>query len=139
MKKLIIFISAFVLNLLWENLHAPFYASYKDGAITEQILIRAAFWDAVIVLIVAIVFLKISFLKRHLWLSFFAGALISVAIEYFALATGRWSYGQSMPIIPLLNIGLTPAIQLGLIAYGILLLMQKNYGVKGRFKSPEAL
>ena len=43
-------------------------------------------------------------------------ALIGQTIgEVFALRTGRWSYGPSMPVIPILGVGLTPLLQMPLL------------------------
>ena len=41
-----------------------------------------------------------------------AGFLIAVHIEQRALETGRWSYGQLMPIIPYVQVGLMPVLQM---------------------------
>lgn len=49
-------------------------------------------------------------------------------MEWRALATGRWSYTDGMPILPVLGVGLWPVLQLTLltpIALGI-----GRYGVR---------
>jgi len=118
MKKwILVFIFAFVLNLIWEWGHSFLYANYKGGAITEFILARAALTDAVIILGLIFVLRLSSILVRHSWLLILVGIIISILIEYWALSTGRWEYKDIMPIIPLLNTGLTPTIQLGLLSY----------------------
>lgn len=114
-----VFIMAFAANLVWENLHANLYVAYQGGAITEFILLRATLVDAAIITAMAAIFWRFEFLNKRLWLAFVTGIIISTGIELWALSTGRWSYNELMPLIPLLNIGLTPTIQLGLIAYGI--------------------
>ena len=119
-KYLEIFLTAFILNLFWENLHSALYASYQGGAITESILLRASLFDALIVSLIALISLEIGFFMGKLWLSLIFGAAIAIAIEYYALGTGRWAYNYLMPIIPYLNIGLTPAVQLGLTSYAVL-------------------
>jgi hypothetical protein len=43
------------------------------------------------------------------------GLASSVAIELRALATGRWSYSSAMPLVPGLDIGLLPVLQLLLL------------------------
>lgn len=40
------------------------------------------------------------------------GAMIALFVEYKALALGRWFYLDAMPIIPLLDVGLTPILQM---------------------------
>ena len=118
MKKILsIFVIAFVLNAIWENLHSFLYAAYRGGKITEFILLRATLADAVIITIIALPFLFIPSFKKRSWLIIIIGLVISVAIERYALSTGRWAYNAFMPIIPLLSVGLTPTIQLGLLGY----------------------
>jgi hypothetical protein len=45
------------------------------------------------------------------------GGMLAVAIEWLALATGRWSYTSAMPMIPWLNVGLLPVAQLALLPF----------------------
>lgn len=118
MKKLfLIFILALFFNAIWENLHSLLYVHYRGSEITEFILLRAALWDASVITILAVIFFKIKYLKNRQWLVIIFGIVIAVLLEVYALNTGRWAYNDFMPIIPLLNVGLTPTIQLGLLAY----------------------
>ena len=55
-KILLIFISAFVLNLIWENLHSFLYESYMGGKITEFILLRATLADAIMITVIILPF-----------------------------------------------------------------------------------
>jgi hypothetical protein len=116
-KLLLIFVFAFISNALWENLHAFLYAGYKGGQITEYILLRASFWDAILVSIILLPFLYLKFLKTKPYLIFIAGVIVAIGIEWYALRTGRWAYNSLMPIIPFLKIGLTPTLQLGSLGY----------------------
>ncbi len=43
------------------------------------------------------------------------GALFAIAFEKIALFLGLWSYGESMTVIPVLEIGILPFIQLTLL------------------------
>jgi hypothetical protein len=43
------------------------------------------------------------------------GALGAVGLEWYALASGRWSYNERMPIVPLVNVGLWPVLQMTLL------------------------
>ena len=117
MKKnryLYVFGFAFLLNLIWENLHAQLYVHYMNGPITEWVLLKATFVDATI--ITTLYFLS-QFLKekyRTMFLIAF-GICVALGIEWFALSTNRWEYKPSMPIIPVVRTGLTPTIQLSLL------------------------
>ncbi|MBU6427312.1 hypothetical protein KGQ27_03735 [Patescibacteria group bacterium] len=118
MKKIsLIFILSFILNLIWENLHSYLYADYMGGKITELILLRASVADAVIISLMSLPFVLIPSLKGKSWIIIFIGILFAVFIELYALNTGRWAYNGYMPLIPILGVGLTPVIQLGLLGY----------------------
>lgn len=43
------------------------------------------------------------------------GAIHAFLIERVAIESGRWSYAHSMPMVPLLNVGLWPLLQLTLL------------------------
>ncbi len=85
--------------------------------ITESILLRATLADAVMITIIILPFVFLSSFKRYNWLIIFIGIVVAVSIEWYALGTGRWAYNSYMPIIPLISIGLTPVLQLGLLGY----------------------
>ena len=42
-------------------------------------------------------------------------AATAVTIERFGLALGSWSYARVMPVIPVLNVGLWPVLQLAML------------------------
>lgn len=87
------------------------------GPITDLILFRASFWDAVLITLVCIPFFIIPYVEDHSWAIIVIGIILAIIIEWHALATGRWMYGSLMPIVPFLNVGLTPLFQLGLLGY----------------------
>jgi len=118
MKRLTtIFIFAFVTNVVWENLHSFLYIGYKGGSITEFILLRASFWDAIIISLMLLPFLYFKSLRNKTWMIFIIGFIIAIAIEWYAFGTGRWAYTSFMPIIPFIKTGLTPTVQLGILGY----------------------
>ncbi|MBU6431595.1 MAG: hypothetical protein KGJ58_04595 [Patescibacteria group bacterium] len=118
MEKLTaIFISAFVLNWIWENLHSRLYLNYRGREITQRTLIRASFVDATFITAVSVIFIEIPYFKLRLWYSLFIGFFAATSLEIYALKTGRWKYNGFMPIIPIIKTGLTPTIQLGLLSY----------------------
>jgi hypothetical protein len=115
-KKLgLIFLLAFATNYIWEHAHSLLYSSYRGSAITEFILLRATLADAVLITFITLPFLLSVRLAKRSWLIIIIGIAVSVGIEEHALATGRWAYNALMPMF--LGVGLTPAIQLGLLGY----------------------
>ncbi len=120
MKKwLILFVGAFLLNALWENLHSIFYTKYRGGSITEFILLRAALVDAFYILFLA---LAARWFQKP-WMMVIGGFLLAVGIEVWALGTSRWAYASSMPLLPILDVGLLPVLQLAATGYLIYLLV----------------
>lgn len=112
-----IFLSALLLNLLWENLHSFLYISYMGGKITEFILIRASLFDAILITLISLPFIYSKLLKNKSWLIIIVGIIVAILNEWYGLGTGRWVYSELMTIIPLIDTGLTPTIQLGLLGY----------------------
>lgn len=114
-KPAFVFVPAFILNLAWEVAHSRLYANYQGGAITLFVLARAAAADAVMILI--LIFVAQKFAKHSTLVVVLGGLTLAVFIEKWALGTGRWAYDAAMPIIPILNTGLTPTIQLAVTGY----------------------
>lgn len=117
-KKLApIFIISFLLNLAWENLHSFLYF-HPDGQImTQSMLLRATLFDAIFITLLAVLFIKISYFRERKWYALMFGIVAAIILETYALNSGRWAYNELMPIIPLLNTGLTPTMQLGILSY----------------------
>ena len=116
-RVIVVFILAFALNLIWENIHSVLYENYMGGRITEFILLRATLADAIMITAIAAPFICIPALRTYRWLAIALWFALAVAIELYALNTHRWAYGALMPLIPILNIGLTPTIQLAFLGY----------------------
>ena len=113
MKKWVLaFIYAFGLNFIWENLHHSLYIPYHPLVMNDFALVLAALADAVIILV--LLKLLSSFQP---WVLIVAGVAVAVIVEQLALSWGWWSYAEAMPIIPVFDTGLTPILQLGLLAY----------------------
>jgi len=116
-KFILVFIYAFLLNIVWENLHKFLYVHYQNGEITQLVLLRAAITDAVMIFILILVARMLpKFFNRSLMI-IIGGVVIAVILETWALGAGRWLYKDIMPIIPIINTGLTPTIQLGLTGF----------------------
>jgi hypothetical protein len=125
MKNIIfIFILIFILNFIWEISQAFLYAPHYVGiAGLVAVHLRASLGDIFLVFLILMldifIFSKIFMEEKVKWiritLMMLSGFVLAVVIEKYALATGRWSYNPLMPIIPGLNVGLTPILQMMLI------------------------
>ena len=119
-KCSLVFFLALILNLIWEKLHSVLYLHYKGGEITDLILLKAAMVDALIILVLILC----SQLFKPSWLFILlTGIVVAILIEYMAFFTQRWTYNSSMPIIPIINVGLTPTIQLALLGLAVYFLV----------------
>jgi len=112
-----------VFHLVWENAQAPLYAGYENFWQHFWICLSVIPGDVTITLAA---YFAVAFWRRNMA---FVGAmrfsdalatglcatLVSVVIEWFSLATGRWAYGSVMPILPGLGIGLLPVLQMMII------------------------
>jgi hypothetical protein len=119
-------VSSFALNWLWEMLQMPAYVEMagRSWAQTAGLCTRAAFGDVVLTFGVfglgSLAAGRLRWSSDGEWNAYAAAALIgatfATVIEYHALAMGRWSYTNYMPIVPALGIGLWPLLQLTLLA-----------------------
>jgi len=133
-KKIIfVFISAFFLNWIWESLHSYLYVHYQGGPITQTLLARAAFIDAFFITTLWLFFQFIPYFKKRVWFTVFFGVIAAIILEKYALNFGRWAYNEHMPIIPLLRVGLTPTVQLGILSFFVFKYVDKVFG-RGEIK-----
>lgn len=110
-----VFIFAFVVNIAWEFTHAQMYIHYKGSEITNFLLLRAALFDASFITMLSLLVFFNKFLRKRAWIGLTLAVIFAIGLERFALLTDRWAYNDLMPIIPLLETGLTPTIQLGIV------------------------
>jgi len=126
-----LFIISTAVNYVWEMAQMPLYQDMPFDALSSWLLcFRASLGDGLI--IVTIWALGAGLYKRVRWfrplhigpvlLLLASGALIAVAIELHALAVENWSYSELMPIVPWLEIGLSPFVQLLLLPWCMMIL-----------------
>lgn len=126
-----VFAVSFLLNYVWEHLHSVLYVHYKGGAITDAILLHATLMDAVMITGLAVALLFIPRVRRKPWLVLVGAFLLAAGIELWALDTGRWAYNASMPLVPLLHVGLSPTVQLALTGFVTFKICLKKFTVWG--------
>ena len=118
-----IFIIGFLLNLIWENVQAPLYEGYTNLWDHFMMCFWASIVDAAVILLLYALFalwFKNSFWIKHLnWknglLLMLVGAAIALGFEFWAFQNEVWAYTERMPLVPALNIGLSPLLQMMLL------------------------
>jgi hypothetical protein len=111
-------------NFIWEVAQMPLYV--EDGKLLEFAAhcIVPSLGDGVIVLMIFgvgwIVWRRVDWFVRTAWsariLMLMTGLVIAVLVEWVAVyGFGRWSYTANMPLLPVLNIGLSPVLQMLLL------------------------
>lgn len=110
---------AFLLHLLWENAQAPLYAGYQSFPQHFPICFVGTLGDVVITLLVLVFIRLLKTDAPKATADFLAlaiiGFIIAVAIEQNALLAGKWSYASAMPVIPWINVGMMPIIQMTIL------------------------
>ena len=118
----------FLLNTWYELLHSIFYTHFTEPGYTYlelvYMIIESAIGDSFISL--GLLF-SVTLFRQGKWnwarpwarkdvLFVVVLALgIQVVVELVALDTGAWAYNEAMPLVPLLNVGLTPLLQMPLL------------------------
>ena len=112
-------IIALLLNLIWELVQMPLYkgSSYSIEQIAFCTLASVA--DALMVLLlyfgVAVIFRSPLWIQHLKWqqitLVILIGGTGAVLAEMWHLSSGSWAYDNSMPIIPFVNVGISPVLQ----------------------------
>jgi hypothetical protein len=117
-----VLIFALLLNFVWEFAQVPLFASMStaDHWAAIAVCARATLGDALIALIAfwaaAITGGSRRWIlepRRSQLITYLAvGIAITIVMEWLATRVlDRWAYAPSMPIIPLLGVGLSPIIQ----------------------------
>ena len=109
---------AFGLHFVWESNHVVLYGGY-DHLTTLPIAVWAAIGDVVytfaMYLLIALIKRDMRWVERMRWTDAAAvsimGFFLVLIVEYKAMVFDRWFYLDTMPIVPLLGIGLTPLLQ----------------------------
>lgn len=115
---------SFVLNLVWETAQAPLYQGYTDFASNFGLCFVASIGDAAFT---TALYLALALAHRDaLWVrrrtardalaTVAAGLVAAVVGERISVGAGWWSYSRAMPTVPVVEVGLTPFLQLAVLA-----------------------
>jgi hypothetical protein len=114
------------INFIWEMAQMPLYKDMPFGVLSSWWLcFRASIGDGVIVVAIwalgAALFRRADWFRplwpRNLVVLLLSGAAIAVGVEIHAISTGRWAYSELMPVLPVVDVGLSPLVHLLLLPF----------------------
>ncbi len=130
--------SSLLLHLLWENLQAPLYVGFTSFRDHFWICFRATWGDLLFMLTI---YMALAIMHRDpFWIAdqssythpatwiiaLLIGVLLAVNFELWTINVDhRWQYTEAMPLIPILQVGLTPVLQMLIIPLITLLLTSR--------------
>ncbi|MEP6902291.1 MAG: hypothetical protein ABJA66_11105 [Actinomycetota bacterium] len=107
---------AFGLNWLWEMAQMFAFEIKPEDGLGKIFLFctLAAVIDALVTIGIYVLLMKFNLANRKVFypLTILLGAICAVGFELFALRFELWSYNRTMPVVPFLEVGLLPLIQL---------------------------
>ena len=120
---LIMAVISFILNEVWELLQMPLYSSAYYNVEHIIFCTLGALADMIMILLLylsyAFIYKNIFWIAQENWFKIFVvmltGAVGAVLSEKRHLLLGSWAYDQSMPIVPFVNVGLSPVLQFFLL------------------------
>lgn len=116
---LILFLVGFFINLIWEISQMQFFAGKPGDTFLEGIYYcsLASVIDGITVISIYFIASRIlnSVNLYFYLLTGLLGALSAVIFESIAFYFNLWSYKESMPIVPFIEVGILPFIQLILL------------------------
>jgi hypothetical protein len=106
------------LNWVWEMAQMSAYADMagRPWISTAWRCLRASVGDVALTIVTVCVSVWLA--RRPPWVYVTAGAvgsLIALLVEWTALSVGAWAYNERMPIVPIIDVGLWPLLQLTLL------------------------
>lgn len=128
-------IISFILNIIWENSHASLFYWFLDYKSHFKMCLDATIWDVFLNLtmyfLLSLVFKNLYWFKsikkkERIYITIF-WLIIAFIFEKYALITWRWEYNEYMPIIPILWIWLSPALQMVIVPYFTFLFVWKKW------------
>jgi chromate transport protein ChrA len=126
-------VAAFILNLVWELAHGSLYKGFQYDLGHIAFCALASVADMFMVLILLFAFGLIY--KNVLWIEpvrfdrslvlILVGGVGAILAEMWHTSRGDWSYADAMPLIPIVEVGLSPVLQFTILPLIIFVLTKK--------------
>jgi hypothetical protein len=127
-----VFLVAVALNYLWELAQGPLYEGVTDDPSEWWHCFVASLGDGILVCLIdalgCLVFQRRDWFysghRMRIPFLILAGIVVGVAVEWIgARVLRRWAYEPSMPLVPGLELGLVPVIQMTVLPAVVFLIV----------------
>ena len=117
-----VFLLAIPINFAWELAQSELYAGADQWPARWWHCFVASLGDGILVLVIyavgAIIARRVDWFeagyRQYHWV--LAGAVIlAMIVEWIGVNSGRWSYTARMPLIPGLDLGVVPVLQMAVL------------------------
>ena len=120
LRRYLLFIA--LTNLIWETLHLPLYTLWEQGSVQEQAfaVLHCTGGDLLIATTTLILTLlltgnsawPVSRFYRVAVMTTCSGVLYTIFSEWLNIVLRKsWAYSELMPVVPLIDTGLSPLLQ----------------------------
>lgn len=124
---------AFSLNFLWEVGQGPLYEGFGYDAQHIMFCALASIADMLMVLILLFGFgllyrdvFWINYLgPKRILILIMAGTVGAITAEMWHISRGDWGYAEAMPMVPWVQVGLSPVLQFAVLPLLIFLIFKK--------------
>lgn len=129
-----IFVIGFSLNFVWEVTqtelyHFTFKKWYEFIIIHMRVSLGDVGFIILIYLVGAVITKEINWFVRltipRILFIIVSGFVIGVTAEKINILAGRWSYDGLMPLVPYLDVGLSPVLQMTLLPFATFLIARR--------------
>lgn len=139
-----IIVIAFLLNFIWEMLQMPLYKNMPLNIKSIVYCGLASLADVIMVVLLyygfALIYKDAFWTKdlnvQRIVLLMLIGCVGAILAELRHLSSGNWSYAETMPVIPIVNVGLSPVLQfmiLPVVIYSLSFRFSKKEQQKHKF------
>lgn len=112
-------IVSFVFNWIWEVVHGPLYQDFEYDLVHIGICGLASVADMLMVYLLlfgfGLIYRNVYWIRKlsasHIFWLIVAGFLGANLSEWRHIWTGSWAYTDAMPLVPVINTGLSPVMQ----------------------------
>lgn len=131
-------VTSFGLNFIWELAQGPLYEGFEYDLKHISFCALASVADMLMVFILLFAFGLIykdvywmqSWSLNRILLLVVVGFFGAIIAEVWHTTRGDWSYANTMPLLPIINIGISPVLQFTVLPWLIFMISKKEIGIE---------